>query len=235
MRFDYERNTRLAYRNDNVAKAYHDLYASSTGWRSLPARFVARRERRVIEGFARRLPHRKVLDLPAGTGKLAGLFAALDSDVVASDVSESMLKLAAVEYARIGYGHVEFSINDAIDLQAFGAGHFDLVVCLRLLHRVPAALRKTMLAQFASVAPYAIVSYGIDNAFHKARRCARAVTFGGRARPPCACSAAEARAEIESAFGIVASVWIAPALSQEMIFVLKSRATALANGGREIT
>lgn len=174
MRFEYERNPRLAYQDKRVAQAYHDLYAASTGWRSLPARFVAHREWRAIEGFARRLPHRKILDLPAGTGKLAGLFAALDSDVVASDISESMLKLAAAEYARIGYRRVSFAVNDAIDLEAFGTSHFDLVVCLRLLHRVPAALRKTMLAQFASVAPYAIVSYGIDNAFHRARHRARA-------------------------------------------------------------
>lgn len=223
MCFEYERNTRLAYQNDRVAKAYHDLYTSRNGWRNLPARVVARRERRTIEGLARGLPHHKVLDLPAGTGKLAGLFASLGSDVVASDISESMLKLAKAEYAKIDYPRVSFMINDAINLEAFGRRQFDLVVCLRLLHRVPPTLRKIMLAQFARVAPYTIVSYGIENALHKARRSVRAVVFGGHANARCSCSMAEARAEVESAFEIVESAWIAPMLSQELIILLKSK------------
>lgn len=226
MGFDYVQRTRLAYQDDRVARAYHALYASGSGWRGIPARVVARHERRTIGRLARQVPHRKVLDLPAGTGKLAGLFAELGSDVVAADISESMLNLARAEYARIGYRNVAFSINDAVDLSAFGRRRFDLAVCLRLLHRVPPALRKVMLAQFASVAPCAIVSYGIDNAFHKARRSLRPVIFGGRARARCACSMAEARAEIEPHFEIVQSTWVAPMLSQELVFLLRSRASS---------
>lgn len=224
MSFDYEISTRRAYQDDRVAKSYHDLYTSRIGWRTLPAHFVAGRERRTIECFAKGLPHRKVLDLPAGTGKLAGIFALLGSDVVASDISESMLKLAESEYARIGYRRVSFTINDATHLEAFGPGQFDLVVCLRLLHRVPPALRILILAQFALIAPYTIVSYGIENIFHNARRSLRMVVFGGRTHARCSCSMAEARAEIESTFEIVKSAWIAPMLSQELIFVLKSKA-----------
>lgn len=224
MGFDYERNTRLAYQDDRIARAYHDLYASRTDWRSVPARVVARGELRTIEDVVRRVPHRRVLDLPVGTGKLAGLFAALGSDVVASDISANMLKLAEAEYARIGYQRVSFSINDAIDLSAFGRGQFDLVVCLRLLHRVPSALRKAMLAQFALVAPCAIVSYGIDSAFHKARRYLRAAAFGGHPRARCSCSEAQAWAEIESAFDVIDSAWVAPWLSQERVFLLRSKA-----------
>lgn len=224
MHFDYERNTRLAYQGERVAKAYHDLYTSGSGWRGLPARIVARREQRTIECLASRLPHHRILDLPAGTGKLAGTFAALGSDVVASDISTSMLDLAEVEYGRIGYRRVSFSVNDAVDLSAFGRGQFDLVVCLRLLHRVPAVLRRTMLAQFARVAPCTIVSYGIDNGFHKARRRVRTLLFGARARARCACSEATARAEVGSAFDVVDSAWIAPLLSQELVFVLRSKA-----------
>lgn len=223
MSFDYVRRTRLAYQDARVARAYHDLYASHTGWKGIPAHVVAWREQHTIGYLARQVPHRKVLDLPAGTGKLAGLFAALGSDVVASDISESMLNLAKAEYARIGYRNVAFSINDAIDLSAFGRGQFDLVVCLRLLHRVPPVLRKTMLAQLASVAPCAIVSYGIDNAFHNARRSLRVAVFGGRASARCACSMAEARAEIEHHFEIIESAWVAPMLSQELVLRLRSK------------
>lgn len=223
MSFDYEINTRQAYQDDRVATAYRDLYMSRIGWRNLPARVVTGRERRTIERFARRLPHRKVLDLPAGTGKLAGIFASLGSDVVASDISENMLRLAESEYARIGYRRVSFTIHDATHLEGFGPGKFDLVVCLRLLHRVPSALRQIMLAQFALIAPYTIVSYGIENRFHQARRFLRRVAFGGHAHARCYCSMAEAKAEIESTFEIVESAWIAPILSQELIFLLKSK------------
>lgn len=223
MRFDYERNTRLAYQDDRVAQAYRELYTSRTGWRSIPARVVARRERHTVAALARRLPHDRILDLPAGTGKLAGVFAALGAEVVASDVSASMLKLAKAEYARIGYRHVAFVIGDAANLAAFARRPFDLVVCLRLLHRVPPGLRRSMLAQFAKVAPYTIVSYGIDSAFERARSSVRKAVFGGRAHSPCSCSTAQARAEVESAFAIAARVWIAPALSQELVFLLKSK------------
>lgn len=223
MNFDYERRTRQAYQDDRVARAYQDLYASGNGWRNYPAHVVARHERRTIAGLASLVPHQKLLDLPTGTGKLAGVFATLGSDVVASDISDSMLKLARDEYARIGYRHVSFTINDAIDLDGFGRGQFDLVVCLRLLHRVPSALRKIMLAQFARVAPYTIVSYGIENAFHKARRSMRTVVFGGHASARCSCSMATARAEVESAFEILKRAWVAPLLSQELVFLLKSK------------
>jgi 2-polyprenyl-3-methyl-5-hydroxy-6-metoxy-1,4-benzoquinol methylase len=223
MSFDYERQTRDAYQDGRVAREYHDLYAAKAGWRNLPARIVAHRERRIIEAFARRVPHRKILDLPAGTGKLAGVFAALGSDVVASDISSSMLRLAEAEYSRIGYKRASFMVNDAIDLSEFRRVQFDLAVCLRLLHRVPPALRKLMLMQFSLIAPYTIVSFGIENIFHKTRRSLRVALFGGRMSTRCFCSMANARAEIEPTFEIVEGAWIAPGLSQELIFLLKSR------------
>ena len=232
MTFDYEQQTRRAYQDDHVAHAYRALYTSRVGWRNLPAHVVARHERRTIADLAMRIPHQRILDLPAGTGKLAGLFATLGSDVVASDISDSMLKLARAEYARIGYRRVSFTISDAIDLTAFGHKQIDLVVCLRLLHRVPSALRKLMLAQFARVAPYAIVSYGIENTFHKARRCVRTSVFGGRTDARCSCSVATARAEAETDFEIVESAWIAPMLSQELIFLMKSKPSN-SHAGRE--
>lgn len=222
MTFDYERRTRLAYQDVRVAKAYHELYTARTGWRNLPAHVVAHRERRAIGRLARRILHAKVLDLPAGTGKLASTFATLGSDVVASDISASMLALAEAEYTRIGYRRVSFSVNDALDLEGLRCARFDLAVCLRLMHRVPPAVRQPMLAQFASIAPYAIVSYGIENAFHKVRRALRTVAFGGHASARCACSMAEARAEVGRVFEIVGSAWVAPMFSQELVFLLKS-------------
>lgn len=222
MSFDYERNTRAFYQDDATAQRYHRMFVEG-GWRNLPSRVVAQRERRAIEKLLLRVPHRTALDIPAGTGKLAGIFAALGTRVVASDISASMLKLAEAEYARIGYAHASFQVADASDLSQFRDGQFDVAVCLRLMHRVPPALRKTMLGELACVASHAIVSFGIENGFHALRRGVRASVFGGSNDSLCFCSIAEARAELEPVFEVAKHVWIAPALSQEVIFLLKSK------------
>jgi len=223
MNFDYERDTRKFYQNDATAQLYHQMFVSPNGWRNLPSRVVARKERRAIESLLAQVPHRTALDMPAGTGKLAGTFAALGTQVVASDISASMLKVAEAEYARIGYDRVSFRVEDATDLGDFGNEEFDVVVCLRLMHRVPPSLRKTMLGELACVASHAIVSFGIENGFHAMRRSVRASVFGGLNDSLCFCSMAEAQAELEPMFEIVKHVWIAPALSQEVIFLLKPK------------
>ncbi|WHZ20051.1 MAG: hypothetical protein OJF55_002200 [Rhodanobacteraceae bacterium] len=224
MNFDYERDTRKFYQDDATAQRYHALFVSPNGWRNLPSRVVARRERRAIEGLLAQVPHRTALDMPAGTGKLAGVFAGLGTRVVASDISASMLKLAEAEYARIGYDRVAFRVEDAMDLGDFRNEEFDVVVCLRLMHRVPPSLRKTMLGELARVASHAIVSFGIENGFHAMRRRVRASVFGGSKNSLCFCSMAQAQAELEPMFEIVRHVWIAPALSQEVVFLLKPKA-----------
>lgn len=223
MNFDYDRDTRKFYQNDATAQRYHQMFVSPNGWRNLPSRVVARKERRAIEALLAQVPHRTALDMPAGTGKLAGIFATLGTQVVASDISASMLKLAAAEYAGIGYDRVSFRVADATDLGDFGNGAFDVVVCLRLMHRVPPSLRRTMLGELAHVASHAIVSFGIENGFHAMRRSVRASVFGGLNDSLCFCSMAEARAELEPMFEIVKHAWIAPALSQEVIFLLKPK------------
>jgi SAM-dependent methyltransferase len=223
MGFDYERDTRGFYQDEATAERYHDMYAAPRGWRNLPSRVVANRERRVVRSALTRIPHRSALDIPVGTGKLAGVFASLGTRVVASDVSPSMLKRAQAEFSKAGHEHVTFQVADAAELGNFEDRAFDVVVCLRLMHRVPSALRVRMLREFARIAPRTIVSFGIENGFHSMRRSLRAAIFGGQKDALCFCSMAQARAELEPLFDVVAGDWIAPALSQEMIFLLRSK------------
>jgi len=223
MNFDYERDTRTFYQDEATAQRYHDMFMSRTGWRNLPSRVVAHRERLVMKSMLARVPHRSALDIPAGTGKLAGVFASLGTRVVASDISESMLRQAQSEFAKAGYGDVAFKVADAADLGEFDTSAFDVVVCLRLMHRVPSTLRARMLGEFARVAPWAIVSFGIENGFHKVRRRTRAAIFGGQKDTLCFCRISDALAELRPHFDVVAKTWIAPALSQEMIFLLRSK------------
>ena len=223
MDFDYERDTRKFYQDEATAQRYHEMFMPSGSWRNLPSRVVARRERQVMKTMLARVPHRTALDLPAGTGKLAGVFAALGTRVVASDISPSMLRHAEAEFSRAGHRDVEFRVADAADLREFENDAFDVVACLRLMHRVPSTLRARMLREFARVAPWAVVSFGIENGFHKLRRGARAAIFGGQKDALCFCSVVEASAELAPHFDIMARTWIAPALSQEMIFLLRSK------------
>lgn len=223
MSFDYETETRAFYQDDATARRYHALFVAPDGWRNLPSRLVARREQRTVMELLARVPHRRAIDIPAGSGKLACVFAGLGIQVVAADVSTSMLKLAATEYARIGYDQVAFKTEDAMDLGDFRDDAFDVAVCLRLMHRVPPTLRRRMLAELARVAPYAVVSFGIANGFHRVRRGVRAAVFGGRRDSMCFCRLAAARAELEARYEIITRAWIAPTLSQEIVFLLRSK------------
>jgi ubiquinone/menaquinone biosynthesis C-methylase UbiE len=226
MRFNYERDTRSFYKSDSVAARYHDMFAASGGLKNLPSRLVAGRERRTIETLLASIPHESVLDLPTGTGKLADVFARLGSRVTACDISENMLEIARGEFRKINYDRVDFGLADATDLSRFQNASFDAAVCLRLMHRVPPAVRHTMLAEFARVASYLVVSFGIETLYHGIRQSLRSKVFGGAVDTMCFCSLANARREVEPLFEIQQEVWIAPALSRELIFLLKSRALA---------
>jgi 2-polyprenyl-3-methyl-5-hydroxy-6-metoxy-1,4-benzoquinol methylase len=232
MNFDYERDTRTFYQNEATAQRYHDMFMSRRGWRNLPSRVVARRECLVVRDMLERVPHRSALDIPAGTGKLAGVFASLGTRVLASDISSSMLKRAEAEFSRAGHPDVTFQVADVADLGELAPAAFDVVVCLRLMHRVPAELRARMLKELACVAPSAIISYGIENGFHKLRRKTRAAIFGGQKDTLCFCTLGEALAELQPHFDVVARTWIAPALSQELIFLLRSKQRR-ADGGSQ--
>jgi SAM-dependent methyltransferase len=231
MHFDYERDTRTFYQDEATAQRYHEMYMSRSGWRNLPSRVVARYERRVVKAMLERVPHRSVLDIPAGTGKLAGVFASLGSRVLASDISPSMLKRAEAEFSRVGHPDVSFQVADAAELGEFADAAFDVAVCLRLMHRVPPGLRARMLKELARVAPHAIISYGIENGFHKLRRKTRAAIFGGQNDALCFCRITQALAELQPHFDIVAKAWIARTLSQELIFLLRSKPHHAEDGG----
>lgn len=224
MHFDYERDTRRYYQNDFVARRYHRLFTASEGLKTFPFRFVARREQQAIEAFLASVAHSTVLDIPAGTGKLAGVFARSGSQVVACDLSGNMLEIAKAEYRKINYPNVEYAIADAIDLNRFADASFDMVVCLRLLHRTPPEIRHKMLTEFSRVASFAIVSYGIDTAYHRLRERVRNDILGCQPIAKCFCSLTEARREIELFFEIEKETWIARGISRELIFLLKSRA-----------
>src|SRR5438132_12423950 len=92
----YQSGTRDRYRNQNYARVYHAGYTSRLGIKNLYTRLIARREIRCV---AKALTDSglcapKCLDIPCGTGKLAGLLCERASSVVAADVSAEMVSMA---------------------------------------------------------------------------------------------------------------------------------------------
>jgi 2-polyprenyl-3-methyl-5-hydroxy-6-metoxy-1,4-benzoquinol methylase len=221
MAFDYQQETKSHYQSTEVADAYHAAFAGAGGWRTVRGRVVAARERAVVARFLQRIPHGRILDLPAGTGKLAPVFAALGAAVVACDVSAAMLEIARREYPAAGCADVDFRICDAEEITRTVGQRFDVAVCLRLLHRVPSDVRNRILAELAASADHAIVSMGIETGYHRARRHLRSWIFGDGTNPLCYESLSAVETQLKSHFHILARTSILPGLSQEMVFLLR--------------
>lgn len=221
--FDYESTTKNAYKDDAVAQQYHDSYEQAAGFRGLRFRIIASRERSVIHSFLSRIDFRRLLDIPCGTGKLAEVLKTRRCEATAADISPQMLKLAEAAYGRHGVAQAVFSVCDAERIHTeFGDKRFDVIVCLRLMHRVPGAVRARMLDSIARASDHAIVSFGVDSTYQRMRRRVRNMVFGGGNDPLCTAPENEIRAEIEARFTILGRSPVIPLLSEQVIYLLKA-------------
>lgn len=223
MAFKYETETKKHYQDEAVAEKYNRAYTSDGGLRGFRFRYIARKEREAIDKALSSINCQRVLDLPTGTGKLASLFAEKNYDVVAADVSSNMLDIAKKTYESLGYENVEYIVGDAESISNEIKGEIDAVVCLRLMHRVPSDVRKRILKELASVSSYLVVSYGIEKFIHKIRRPIRSIIFGGGNEKLCYAKEREIAAEISEYCDIIREIDVASLVSQERIYVLKSK------------
>ncbi|MDB4678627.1 class I SAM-dependent methyltransferase [bacterium] len=223
MDYDYSGSTREHYKNDTVAREYHEAFAGSTEKSLLRFRLVAAWERSAVTKLLKRSPVERVLDLPAGTGKLAPVFAELGSKVMACDVSPEMLGYAREEYRREGCHEPQFRVCDAASLPEDFRDAFDVAVCLRLLHRVPADVRSTILCELAKVAPVVVVSFGVETPFHRFRRRVRAVLMGGGDESLCYENLETIQREVGAVFRIESTTWVQRFLSQELVMRLERK------------
>jgi len=223
MAFDYDRETKNHYKDDFVAEKYHNAFAQDKGLKAFRFRVVAKRERTIIGRFLRQVPHQKVLDIPAGTGKLASILKNENSSIKACDISENMLSIARQVYKEIQYNRVEFQVCDAQKIRETIDDHFDLAICLRLLQRVPGEVKIDILEELASIADYSIVSFGIHSFYHKWRRAIRNMLFKDSTKVA-GCEPLKAVIDkIEKNFEIIDCKWVLPWLSMEIIFLLRPK------------
>jgi SAM-dependent methyltransferase len=163
---------RERYRDPREAAAY-----DARRFRSWKGRLVDRRERALVDrslSRARALagaPGRveRILDLPAGTGRLASFLATAGRTVIAADRSLEMLRQGA------GYGG---SVQVDATTLPFPDRTFDAVVSLRLLGHLPAAVRRSALIEMRRVSRrFLVVAFYDSTPMTRFRR-----RLGSRAR-----------------------------------------------------
>jgi SAM-dependent methyltransferase len=224
MAFDYESSTREAYKDAQTAADYHSAFTGHVTWKTFRAHFIAKREKIVVATFIEQLGSRKVLDIPCGTGKLASVLAEHGCEVIGADIAPSMLAIAEATYERLLGDRGSVEICDIEDSAArFADAGVDTVVCLRLMHRVPPEVRDRALEAIARTAPRSIVSFGISSSYHRVRKRVRNVVFGEPWRRLCQETMVGIRGELERHFEIRRMRRVAPALSEEVVFLLESR------------
>lgn len=131
---------------------------------------------------------RRVLDVPAGTGRLAG--AAPGSTWFGVDASQSMLRALPVNLAP----RAVVGLAEALPLRD---GAVDVVLCCRLLHHLPSRdARRILLAEFARVTrDLVIVSFWDRTSWPQLRR----RLWGGRAESRVGVARAELLADLRAA------------------------------------
>lgn len=122
----YSSGTRRHYQDHHVASEYsEELRRSSTD------RLLTGLEVRAVRRALDRLPGSpwaRVVDVPAGTGKLVSLLTSRSAEYYALDISAAMMSFIEPAPVRV--------VADAEHMPLRPAS-VDVVVCLRLLHRVP--------------------------------------------------------------------------------------------------
>lgn len=224
MSFRYEEQTKKHYQSDIVAESYNDEYTNPKGLNGLRFKFIANRERETLRRMLYRFSGSTIIDIPTGTGKMASVFRDLDCKVMACDISPNMLSIARSVFEKEKTNVIDFRILDLEVASSKIDDRFDVVVCIRLMHRVPNEIKIRMLNQISEIAPHAVVSFGIDSAYHRMRSGLRRIILGGvDAGRETRKSIQETKKLLAKDFDILERRYVASVISSEVFFLLKSK------------
>jgi len=134
---------RRAY-NDAAAQYDAERYESTEG------RFFNDFEIEILEEWLRPRPGLKVLELPAGTGRVAVPLAKRGATVIGGDISENMLRVAIDKKQREGASSAHFAQVNGLGLP-FADETFDAVTSFKFFHLVPDHLKRTFIEEMARV------------------------------------------------------------------------------------
>jgi SAM-dependent methyltransferase len=201
------------YRDPEEARNY-----DTRRFRSFRGQLVDRRERALVEralAAAGLAPGGRLLDLPAGTGRLAALFRAHGAAVIAADRSREMLRHAAEYEGK--------AVQADVVALPFRSGAFDLVVSLRLLGHLPPAVRAAALDELARVSrgPLIVACYDSTWVTRLRRRLGPAARRGAWFAEPLRSTRAEL---VARGFRVRLALPLLPFLSETWILLLERAA-----------
>lgn len=167
-------------------------------------------------------PQAKILDIPCGSGIMGRIFRLFPNPVVAADISLEMMDLAREEY---GFPHFLGFVQADITRTPFDPEDFACIVIMGLMHRLPAAIRRKVLAEVAALKPrYVIISYSRDNSWQRLKqRLLKRFKSGHSSAPIPACYGDIVRELEAEGFQVRRSYHTVPLLSAEIILALERR------------
>jgi ubiquinone/menaquinone biosynthesis C-methylase UbiE len=116
---------------DREAEGYDALrYHSAEG------RLFSDLEVMLLRSWLSLVPGTRVLDVPAGTGRLSIALASTGATVVGADISANMLRMAAAKRVAANGKHVHFTQGSGAQLP-FADDTFDAVVSFKFFHLIP--------------------------------------------------------------------------------------------------
>lgn len=162
----YEKDTLNGYLTKERVTDYKYYHTRSFSW----GRLITWREQRSLRKFFDKVEwsqNDRLLDIPCGTGILGRAISRFPGLVVASDISEEMLKLAKDGYTNSQ--HVDFVQADIVNTY-FDGQSFSCVVTLGFLHRVPAHIKSETLEElFRLTNRYAIISFSANSFLQRSK------------------------------------------------------------------
>jgi SAM-dependent methyltransferase len=129
-----------------VAAADYD----QTRYESAEGRFFNDIEIEILRDWLRPGPGVTLLELPAGTGRLAVPLASTGATVVGGDISEGMLRVAHEKKRREGAAHAHFAQVNGLGLP-FADNTFDAVTSFKFFHLVPNEIKRDFIREMARV------------------------------------------------------------------------------------
>jgi SAM-dependent methyltransferase len=208
----YERQTKTLYQSPEYASRYMRAYVRPRSLSDLYAMFIAWRERRTVEQALRSVASDLVLvlDLPAGTGKLAPIHERFAYRVIAGDASADMLR------AGLGVWRKDHQLAGLVQSDVrrtgFRSGSVDCTVCLRLMHRLPAEIANEALRELARITKrFLIVSARIE------ARAISSIRKAPRAHGVTPLDLDEWHGRLASIGTLQKTSFVAPGISQEVV------------------
>jgi ubiquinone/menaquinone biosynthesis C-methylase UbiE len=221
---DYKSKTKLAYQDEKIASSYKNAYENGWSRKNYRAKIIATREQEIVKFFLDKIKKdnvKKVLDIPAGTGKITKILLDNNFKTTSADISAKMLDQIDRNLLD-NKNHYECVVADASELP-FKNASFDLITNIRLLHRVPLEVKRKILSEAYRVSKkYLIVSFGVDSCFQKFRLFLRRIFITKLNSSPGRETKKNIKKEIEnSGFKIVKVKQVIPFISNEIIYLLK--------------